>query len=150
MKTTSKYGKKTATALSLWVKLARCFNTVSKASFDDIRNYNLTAPQFAALETLGHLGPMTIGKLSKKQLVTGGNMTLVIDNLEKENLVERIFDKSDRRSITVKLTVKGEKLFNTIFIKHAKRMEEVMNVLNETEQAQLGNLLRKLGTQEKA
>lgn len=150
MKTTNKYGKKISLALSLWVKLARCFNTVSKASFDDIKSYNLTGPQFAALETLGHLGPMTIGKLSKKQLVTGGNMTLVIDNLEKENLVERVFDKSDRRSITVKLTQKGEKLFNTIFIKHAKKMEEVMNVLTEAEQIELGNLLRKLGMQSKS
>lgn len=147
MKLASKYGKKTALALSLWVKLARCYGTISKASFDDIKNYNLTGPQFAALETLGHLGPMTIGSLSRKQLVTGGNMTLVIDNLEKESLVERIFDKKDRRSITVKLTAKGEKLFNSIFAKHAKRMDEVMNVLSEAEQIELSNLLKKLGKQ---
>ncbi|MFH0879598.1 MAG: flagellar hook capping FlgD N-terminal domain-containing protein, partial [Lentisphaerota bacterium] len=53
--------------------------------------------QFSALECLGHLGPMMIGELTRKQLVSGGNMTVVVDNLEKEGLVKRVVNAKDRR-----------------------------------------------------
>lgn len=146
MKSTKKYGKKADLALSLWVKLARAYSTVSKKSIENIREFNLTEPQFAALETLGHLGPLTIGTLCTKQLVTGGNMTLVVDNLEKEGLVERIHSKEDRRAIIVQLTPKGKKLFEKIFPEHIKYMVDLISVLSEKEQEELGRLLKKLGT----
>ncbi|MBI5474654.1 MAG: hypothetical protein HY961_20135, partial [Ignavibacteriae bacterium] len=67
-----RYGKKNDRALTLWVKLARAFATFSKAADRDIERYGLTTAQFGALECLGHLGPMTIGALCRKQLVSGG------------------------------------------------------------------------------
>lgn len=146
MKTTKKYGKKQDLALTMWVKLARAYSTFSKKSLENIRSFNLTEPQFSVLESLGHLGSMKIGTLCTKQLVSGGNMTLVVDNLEKEGLVERIYNKEDRRTITVQLTPKGLTLFEEIFSQHAKHIEKLASVLSEKEQEDLAKLLKKLGT----
>ena len=118
----------------------------NKASVHDIRTFGLTQPQFGALECLGHLGAMTIGDLSRKMLVSGGNMACVVDNLEKEGLVQREHAAHDRRSIIVDLTVKGRTLFEEIFPKHAAFITEVAEVLDEKEQEQLAVLLKKLGT----
>lgn len=145
MKTTEKYGKETDLALSMWVKLARAFSVFNKKSVEQIRSYGLTQPQFGIIESLGHLGTMTLGELSERQLVSCGNTTVVVDNLEKEGLVQRIRDSYDRRVIRVKLTTKGQKLFNNIFPEHAKYITELASVLTEEEQVQLSALLKKLG-----
>ncbi|HOJ18570.1 MAG: MarR family transcriptional regulator [Ignavibacteriales bacterium] len=146
MKTTKKYGQKIDDALSLWVKLTRAYLTMSKRVSENVKSFNLTEPQFGALECMGHLGPMTIGHLCNKQLVSGGNMTLVIDNLEKEGLAERIHSKEDRRTIVVQLTPKGRELFDKIFVRHAEFVAELTSVLSKDEITQLSNLLKKLGT----
>ncbi len=145
MKTTKKYGKKADLALSLWVKLARASSTFSRVTNMDIQRYGLTQPQFSVIEALGHLGPMKMGSFCSKMLTSGGNITVVIDNLEKDGLVERIPFPKDRRAITVRLTSKGEKLFNDIFSRHAQFVTKVASVLNEEEQIQLSALLKKLG-----
>ncbi len=146
MKTTEKYGKEIDQALSLWVKLIKAYNTVSRLTTENIKKYELTRPQFCVIECLGHCGEMTLTGLSAKMSVTGGNMTLVVDNLEKEGLVERVRSKEDRRTINVKLTDKGVHLFNSVFKKHAQFINKKFQVLNEKEQAQLSKLLKKLGT----
>ena len=118
---------------------------VSRKSEESIRTFKLTSAQFAVIEALGHLGDMTVGKLCEKMLVTGGNMTLVLDNLEKLELVERIRNPKDRRALNITLTAKGRELFEEIFVKHAEHIEKTMSVLSEEEQQQLGMLLKKLG-----
>lgn len=145
MKTVKRYGKKSETALGLWVKLARAYHTFAHCTAEDIRRSGLTQPQFGALESLGHLGPMQIGELCRKQLVTGGNMTVVVDNLEKDGLVERIPHPDDRRAIIVQLTPKGKKLFEEIFPRHAQYITKKTSILTEQEQEELSRLLKKLG-----
>jgi MarR family 2-MHQ and catechol resistance regulon transcriptional repressor len=132
-------------ALGLWVKLARASQTFTKRTAEQIRTFNLTEPQFGVLEALGHLGPLTLGELSRKRLVSGGNITCVIDNLEREQLVERVPSEHDRRAIVARLTHKGENLFDEIFVKHAEYVVELSSVLTETEQQELSKLLKKLG-----
>lgn len=145
MKTTKKYGKKIDLALSLWVKLSRAFTVVQQKAAEDIRKSGLTVPQFAVIECLGHLGELSIGELTKKQLVTGGNMTLVLDNLEKEGLIKRKRLQENRKIIKVSLTEKGKQKFLKTFLPHAKFISMLLSVLNETEQKTLANLLKKLG-----
>ena len=146
MKTTEKYGKNADLALSLWVKLARASDSVAILSSRDITRYGLTVPQFGVLETLGHLGPMTVGTICSKKLSSGGNMTVVVDNLEKEGIVERMQHPQDRRAILVRLTRKGKKLFEKIFVQHASYIEQLIwSTLTENEIIQLSNLLKKLG-----
>jgi len=142
---TRRYGPKASTALDLWVKLARASAVFSHRTHEHIRSFGLTESQFSALETLGHKGPLTLGELCKKQLVSGGNMTVVIDNLEREQLVERVRSSTDRRVILVHLTKKGKALFESIFPAHADLVAELASVLKPEEQRDLAGLLKKLG-----
>jgi MarR family 2-MHQ and catechol resistance regulon transcriptional repressor len=143
--TTVRYGRKVDRALGVWVKLARAFWSFNKRAAEDIRRYKLTQPQFAVIEILGHLGPLTLGEISRKQLTSCSNVTVIIDNLEEEGLVVRSHSKSDRRVIHARLTAKGKKFFNQIFKLHARRIADLASVLSESEQDQLGRLLKKLG-----
>jgi MarR family 2-MHQ and catechol resistance regulon transcriptional repressor len=146
MKTTEKYGKKADVALSMWVKLARAADTLGMLTAKDIDQYGLTVSQFGIIETLGHLGPMKIGEMCSKKLTTGGNMTVVIDNLEKLGLVERVKDVDDRRAYVVRLTAKGDQKFMEMFPKHADYVEKlVWSALTEKEISELSELLKKLG-----
>ncbi len=145
MKSTKQYGKKIDLALSLWVKLSRAHDTFSHLTAVNIRTFRLTPAQFGVVECLGHLGPMLIGDLTKKHLVSGGNMTVVVDNLEKEGIVERSVSKEDHRAFYVRLTPKGKRLFDKIFIQHAEYVTRLASVLTESEQTELGIFLKKLG-----
>lgn len=146
MKTTKKYGKKADMALSLWVKLARATNTMSMLTVRDIAGYGLTEAQFGVIEALGHLGPMKVGELCLKNLSSGGNMTVVVDNLVRDGLVERLRCEEDRRAYIVQLTGKGAGLFRDIFVRHARFVTDlVFSALSEEEIAKLAALLKKLG-----
>ncbi len=145
MKSTKQYGKRIDTALSMWVKLVRAHDTFNHLTAANIRSFKLTQAQFGVIECLGHLGPMLIGELTRKHLVSGGNMTVVVDNLEKEKLVERNVSKEDKRSIFVALTPRGKRLFDKIFAQHAEYIAQLASVLTEAEQVELGSLLKKLG-----
>jgi MarR family 2-MHQ and catechol resistance regulon transcriptional repressor len=139
------YGEEADLALSLWVKLARASALFSQRSAEQIRSFGLTEPQFATLEALGHKGPMTLSELSRKQLVSGGNMTVVIDNLEKAGLARRVRSDTDRRAIMVHLTPKGGALLRRIFPRHARHIARLASALTEHEQGELSILLKKLG-----
>lgn len=142
---TRTYGRRADRALGMWVKLARAYSTFNKLAVEDIRRYGLTQPQFGIIESLGHLGFMTLGDLSKKQLSSCGNTTVVVDNLEKEGLVERRSCKEDRRAVYVHLTFKGKKRFDAIFEHHARHIQKLASVLSAREQDHLAVLLKKLG-----
>jgi MarR family transcriptional regulator, 2-MHQ and catechol-resistance regulon repressor len=140
------YGKKADQALALWVKLARAHGLMVKFSGRDISRYGLTQPQFAVVELLGHLGTMKISEIGAKMLVTGGNMTIVIDNLEKSGLVERTRCLEDRRAIRIRLTEKGNSLFTKTFPLHAQFVADAFSMLTDKEIRELAVLLKKFGT----
>lgn len=145
MKTTKKYGKKTDLALTTWVKLARAFSSFNKRSIEGIRKFGLTQPQFAVIEIIGHLGPLKVGEICNKMLVSGGNMTLVLDNIAKLGYIERVHSLEDRRAILIQLTQKGKDLFDNVFENHAEHVTKLMSALSTEEQKTLGELLKKLG-----
>ena len=78
-------------------------------------------------------------------LKSGGNITTVVDNLEKRGLVERRRCSEDRRVIYAHLTAAGEQAIKAHFPKHAEQIEREMSVLTAPELAELGRLCRKLG-----
>ena len=133
------------TALRLWIALARCYGAYSKAVATKIHEYALTAPQFGILEALYHLGPLSLGDLADKLLVTGGNVTYVMDRLEERDLVFRERSPTDRRIIQAKLTEKGHALIADVFAGHAEFIESLSSVLSQEEQEDLRRLLKKLG-----
>ena len=102
--------------------------------------------QFGVLEALLHLGPMTQCVLGEKLLRSGGNITLVIDNLEKHGLVRRERQTEDRRTIVIHLTPKGMGLIKRVFPGHSKMILKEMSQLEPKEQEDLRRLCRKLGT----
>ena len=132
-------------ALRLWIALARCYSTFSKAVAGKVAEYGLTTPQFGILEALYHLGPMSLGELADKLLVTGGNVTYVMDRLEEQGLVYRERSPEDRRVVEAKLTDEGRDLIRGCFPGHASFVESLASHLEPDEQEELRDLLKKLG-----
>tara|TARA_Y100001936_G_C15921857_1_gene584516 strand:- start:346 stop:720 length:375 start_codon:yes stop_codon:yes gene_type:complete len=111
-----------------------------------VQEYDLTTPQFVVLEALHHLGPLPLGELADKLLVTGGNVTYVMDRLESRGLVTRDRRTDDRRVVVARMTTEGRDLVSKVFPDHVGRMEHLSRHLTDQEQRELSALLKKLGT----
>lgn len=132
-------------ALRLWIALARCYSTFARTVAGKVSEYGLTTPQFGILEALYHLGPMSLGDLADKLLVTGGNVTYVMDRLEEQGLVYRERSPEDRRVVEARLTEEGRELIGDCFPHHATFIHGLASHLEPDEQEELRRLLKKLG-----
>lgn len=132
-------------ALRLWIALARCASSFTRVVAGRVTAYGLTLPQFGVLEALYHLGPLPLGELAEKLLVTGGNVTYVMDRLEEQGLVVRSRCGEDRRVVRAELTPEGHRLVQEVFPGHAAFITELTAVLDPGEQQVLRGLLKKLG-----
>ena len=137
-------------ALNAFIKLMRASESVASRIGKLIASHGLTMSQFGILEALLHLGPLHQRELGKKILKSSGNVTMVVDNLERRGLVKRQRDTFDRRYVAVLLTAEGYRLINEIFPCHVAAIAGEMGVLTDAEQEELGRLCRKLGLQERA
>ena len=133
-------------ALNAFIKLQRSAESVS-ARVHAVLPEGLTVTQFGVLEALHHIGPLCQSELAEKLLKSGGNLTLVVDNLEKAGHVLRERDPADRRFVVVKLTEKGQAFIAGLFPKIVARLTNQMNALSSTELADLGRLCKKIGLQ---
>lgn len=133
-------------ALQTFIKLIRAAETATATAHRSLPEQGLTISQFGVLEALFHLGPMCQKDLAGKILKSTGNITQVIDNLEKRKLVVRRRSKEDRRYYTIHLTGEGEQLISTLFPQYAEKITRVMAILTEKEQKLLGNICRKFKT----
>ena len=132
-------------ALSTYVKLVRATETTSVRIHRHLADVGLTSGQFGVLEALLHLGPLNPRVLAQKHLQSSGNITMIVDNLEKRGLVRREPSSEDRRRITIYLTAEGDRLIREVFPRHAKAVHEALSRLTPDEQEELGRLCRKLG-----
>jgi MarR family transcriptional regulator, 2-MHQ and catechol-resistance regulon repressor len=132
-------------ALSAFINFMRAADSVTARLDSQIEMGGLTHGQFAVLEALFHLGPLNQCDLAHKLLRSGGNVTVVLDNLEKRGWVRRERQKEDRRMVVVSLTPSGRKLIAGIFPSHARAITEEMSRLSPAEQDKLRELCRKLG-----
>jgi len=142
--------RKEVLALDTFIKLTRAADSVLNRLAHYHTQGGLSPSQFGVLETLYHLGPMCQSEIAHKLLKSGGNITLVIDNLEKRSLVRRQRHPEDRRMITVLLTKAGQELIGEIFPAHVVAIVEEMGALTSSEQEALGALCRKLGKNHRA
>jgi len=110
-------------ALDAYIKLMRSADSVTSRAHL-VLPPGVTLTQFAALEALYHLGPLFQSELAAKLLKSGGNLTLVVDNLERDGLVSRTRDPADRRYVKVELTPKGRRFIGTLFPKVAKSIAQ--------------------------
>ena len=126
----------------------RAANSARSHAARQLDGTGLTLTQFAVLEALFHLGPMSLSDIAQKILTTGGNLTMVVGNLEKQGLARRQKSPEDRRVLIVVLTAKGKSLIRRLFPQHAAGITEFMAALSPAEQEQLGDLCRKVGQQD--
>jgi MarR family 2-MHQ and catechol resistance regulon transcriptional repressor len=130
-------------ALDLWEKLSKAHDKYKKIQAKQMFTENLTAPQFGVLEILLKTGPVPLKKLSEEMMVTGANITCVMDNLEKEGFVKRIFSKEDRRVVFADLTASGRTKISSIMPKYSDNIAALTSVLSDHEQKDLAKLLNK-------
>jgi MarR family 2-MHQ and catechol resistance regulon transcriptional repressor len=133
-------------ALGTYVKLMRAAESITSRVHRHLSSVGLTVSQFGVLEAIYHLGPLSQRDLGQKILRSSGNITMVIDNLEKRRLVKRKRGTADRRVFTVHLTDDGHKLIHNIFPSHAALIADEMSVLSASDQKILGDLCKKVGT----
>jgi len=132
-------------ALRAYVKLMRATRAISARVEGRLTAAGITLTQLGVMEALLHLGPLTQRVLIDKVLTSPGNMTDLIDKLEKRGYVSRCRVESDRRNVEVGLTPAGQVFIETLFPQHAGDIAAAMGGLTDTEIATLDTLLRRLG-----
>lgn len=132
-------------ALDAFIKFTRANSSLEAHLQSSGSLGDLTLTQFGVLETLYHLGTMCQGELSHKLLKSTGNMTLVLDNLEKHGLVKRVRSADDRRMVHVELTALGRARIEEVLPKQIAVIVEQMSVLSPQELTELGRMCKKLG-----
>jgi MarR family transcriptional regulator, 2-MHQ and catechol-resistance regulon repressor len=148
MGTKFKGSARETTALDSYIKLVRATEAVNARTSQNFIAAGLTVSQFGVLEALHHAGPLCQRDLARKILKSTGNITMVIDNLEKRGLVQRERGAADRRFVAVHLTEQGRDLIAAIFPQQVATIVAEMGVLTAQEQEELGRLCRKLGLKE--
>lgn len=134
-----------ARALATFVKLMRATNTVRSRLERQLAAHELTPTQFGILEALLHVGSLNQRDLGRKLLLSKGNITIVVDHLERRRLVKRVAHPADRRQSVVHLTRPGRTFIRGFFPSHAAAIARELAVLTAPEQEELGRLCRKLG-----
>jgi DNA-binding MarR family transcriptional regulator len=133
-------------ALRLWLRLLTCTQLVEKQVRTQLRErFDTTLPRFDLMAQLERAPEgLKMNELSRRMMVTGGNVTGITDQLGSEGLVERIDVEGDRRAYRVRLTPKGRKLFNEMARQHEDWIVEAFSALNEKDIAVLHKLLGKV------
>jgi len=128
----------------IWKKISNGYSKIEKQNMKKMAHYKLTLPQFNVMEVLFNAGSMPLKKISNELNVTGANITCVVDNLEKRDLVIRIPSKTDRRIINANLTEKGKEIIESILPEYFNMLDNTTDNLAESEKKELIRLLEKL------
>lgn len=134
--------------LDTFIKMTRASESVTIRLNRHLSEHGLTLSQFGVMEALLHLGPQNQRALGEKLLKSGGNITMVIDNLVRNKMVTRRRNPADRRAVLVDLSEKGREFITDLFPQHLDRILEEFSILTPDEMRELGRLCRKLGLQE--
>jgi len=135
----------TTAALRLWVIMSRAHTAVAAHAAADVARHGLTLAEFGIIEALYHRGPMLLGEVQKRILVSSGGITFLVDRLAAKGLVERRSCETDRRARYAALTPKGTALVAEIFPAHAAVVKRAMDGISEVDQERTAELLRDLG-----
>ena len=108
-------------------------------------DFGTTLPRFDLMAQLErHRDGLKMNELSRLLMVTGGNVTAIVDQLEKEGLVERLDEPADRRAFRIRLTKSGDKGFAEMARAHEQWVVELLAGLSGRERDELLKLLAKL------
>jgi DNA-binding MarR family transcriptional regulator len=130
-------------ALRLWLRLFTCTQLIERVIRARLRrDFNTTLPRFDLMAQLQrNPGGLKMSELSKRLLVTGGNVTGITDKLVAEGLVRREPIEGDRRAFSVRLTPKGKRVFDAMAAAHERWVIELMTGMNGSKRNALYSLL---------
>lgn len=133
-------------ALRLWLRLLTCTQLIETRIRNGLRTrFATTLPRFDLMSQLErHPEGLKMNELSRRMMVTGGNVTGITDQLVKEGLVERVAQPSDRRAFRVRLTRAGGKAFADMAREHETWVVGLLSGLTKREQQDLLDLLGKV------
>jgi DNA-binding MarR family transcriptional regulator len=135
-------------SLRLWLRLLTCSslieNHVRKAL---ATKFKTTLPRFDLMAQLERTPDgLQMGELSRRMLVTGGNVTGIVDQLERAGLIARTTDPDDRRAYRVKLTKEGRRAFAKMAAEHESWIVKLFDGISAREQRALNDSLLRLRT----
>lgn len=132
-------------ALRLWLRLLSCTTLLEQQLRSRLRqHFGITLPQFDVLAELDRLGePQTMTELSRHLMVSNGNLTGVVDRLERDGLVERRPSQTDRRVLHLALTPSGRQRFQEVAQAHERWLIDAFRELPPADMAELSRLLGK-------
>jgi DNA-binding MarR family transcriptional regulator len=130
-------------SLRLWLRLLACTNLVETQVRQALKSgYDTTLPRFDLMAQLDRAEDgLKMGELSRRMMVTGGNVTGITDMLEKERLVVREPDPDDRRAYRVRLTRDGRRQFRRMATEHERWVVGMMDGLSQSQRDRLVELL---------
>src|SRR6185369_1956312 len=133
-------------ALRIWLRLLTCTQMIERVVRSRLRErFGTTLPRFDLMAQLErHAEGLKMNELSRLLMVTGGNVTAIVDQLEKEGLVERLEEPADRRAFRIRLTRAGEKSFAEMARAHEEWVVELLAGMSRREQDELLKLLAKV------
>jgi DNA-binding MarR family transcriptional regulator len=133
-------------ALRIWLRLLTCTQLIERRVRSGLReDFATTLPRFDLMAQLErHRDGLKMNELSRMLMVTGGNVTAIVDQLEKEGLVERLDEPDDRRAFRIRLTRSGEKTFAEMARAHEQWIVELLGGLSRRDQDELLKLLAKV------
>lgn len=132
-------------ALRLWLRLLTCTQLIERSVRRRLRErFATTLPRFDLMSQLQrHAEGLKMNELSRRMMVTGGNVTGIVDQLVREGLVERVAD-TDRRAYRVRLTRSGARAFGEMAREHEAWIVRLLDGLTAREHAGLLALLAKV------
>jgi DNA-binding MarR family transcriptional regulator len=135
-------------SLRIWLRLLSCTNLIEgRVRQSLVSRFDTTLPRFDLMAQLERVPQgLRMGELSRRMMVTGGNVTGITDQLEKDGLVVRDADPDDRRSFRVRLTPEGKRQFARMATEHERWIVGMFAGLSEREKADLERLMGRLKT----
>ncbi len=135
-----------ANVLRLWLRLLACTTLIENQVSSSLRSeFDMTLPRFDLMAQLARFPDgLLMSELSQRMMVSGGNITGITDNLERDELVERVPQPQDRRAKKVRLTDKGRAAFDQMASVHACWIDQLLGNLTTQEQQSMYTLLGKI------
>ncbi len=143
-------GRGEAASLRTWLRLLTCTNLVEREVRGRLRDkFDTTLPRFDVLAQLdavaeNEISHLTMSELSRRLMVTNGNLTSLVERLVQEGLVRRVSAPGDRRTQMVSLTVSGKRAFDAMTPEHQRWIDDLFAGLSSADRRRLFELLGKL------
>lgn len=132
------------TSVGAWSRLSQCYQVAQKQCRDALRNTGLTQPQYEVLSQISDDEGIPLTRIGANMNVTGGNITGIVDRLERDGLVKRKRDKEDRRIIRAFFTPKGRKLYTKASPSYDRFLKSAFGEVSDAELNRLQKSLDQL------